>query len=63
MPQRIKELLDNPKVQPLDACRLVGLYGLRYENHSNSNFVGLMDHLRRKGVTEEQRNVRLKNKV
>ncbi|PIK61141.1 putative vacuolar protein sorting-associated protein 45 [Apostichopus japonicus] len=53
--KRIKELLSKDKLRPLDACRLVGLYGLRYENHSNSNFVGLMDSLRKRGVSEEDR--------
>lgn len=51
--KRIKELLNKDKIRNLDACRLVALYGLRYENHSNSNFVGLMDALRKRGVNSD----------
>ena len=55
--QRIKALLSNTKVQNTEACRLVALYGLRYERHSNNNFVGLMQALAHRGVSDRHRKV------
>ncbi|XP_072166746.1 vacuolar protein sorting-associated protein 45-like [Diadema setosum] len=53
--KKIQSLLSNDKVRDIDACRLVALYGLRYERHSNNNFVGLMEMLRRRGASEKNR--------
>ncbi|XP_041465659.1 vacuolar protein sorting-associated protein 45-like [Lytechinus variegatus] len=53
--KRIRTLLGSDKVRDLDACRLVALYGLRYERHTNNNFVGLMEMLRRRGVSDKHR--------
>lgn len=50
--QKIKKLLTNEKVTDLDAARLVMLYALRYERHSNNDIVGLEEMLRKKGVPE-----------
>ncbi|XP_078146402.1 vacuolar protein sorting-associated protein 45 [Centroberyx gerrardi] len=53
--QCVRRLLQNPRVSELDAVRLVMLYALRYERHSNSVLPALMDELSRKGVTERHR--------
>ncbi|XP_062570493.1 vacuolar protein sorting-associated protein 45-like [Saccostrea cucullata] len=55
--QRIKSLLSNDKLQPLDMLRLVMLYALRYESHSNNDISGLLDVLRKKGVSDKLRNL------
>lgn len=39
--------------------RLVMLYALRYESHSNNDISGLLDVLRKKGVSDKQRSVGL----
>lgn len=36
-----------------DATRLVMLYALRFENHANSDIYGLVELLRRKGVSSQ----------
>ncbi|XP_078062963.1 vacuolar protein sorting-associated protein 45 [Mustelus asterias] len=51
--QNVRKLLQDPKVTDLDAVRLVMLYALRYERHSNSNLVSLREALTRKGVSEK----------
>ncbi|XP_060676539.1 vacuolar protein sorting-associated protein 45 [Hemiscyllium ocellatum] len=51
--QNVRKLLQNPKVSDLDAVRLVMLYALRYEHHSNSNLASLMEALTRKGVPDK----------
>ncbi|XP_061162873.1 vacuolar protein sorting-associated protein 45-like [Saccostrea echinata] len=55
--QRIKSLLSSDKLQPLDMLRLVMLYALRYESHSNNDISGLLDVLRKKGVSDKLRNL------
>lgn len=57
--QKIKSLLSNEKLQPVDMLRLVMLYALRYESHSNNDISGLLDVLRKKGVSDKQRSVGL----
>lgn len=37
--------------------RLVMLYALRYENHSNNDVSGLLEALKRRGLAEEHRGV------
>ncbi|XP_066233468.1 vacuolar protein sorting-associated protein 45 isoform X2 [Saccopteryx leptura] len=53
--QNLKRLLQNPKVTEFDAARLVMLYALHYERHSNNSLPGLMMDLRNKGVCEKYR--------
>lgn len=55
--QKIKSLLSNEKLQPVDMLRLVMLYALRYESHSNNDISGLLDILRKKGVSDKQRSL------
>uniref|UniRef100_K1PGB5 Vacuolar protein sorting-associated protein 45 n=1 Tax=Magallana gigas TaxID=29159 RepID=K1PGB5_MAGGI len=55
--QKIKSLLSNEKLQPVDMLRLVMLYALRYESHSNNDISGLLDVLRKKGVSDKQRSL------
>ncbi|XP_048381658.1 vacuolar protein sorting-associated protein 45 [Stegostoma tigrinum] len=51
--QNVRKLLQDPKVTDLDAVRLVMLYALQYERHSNSNLASLMEALTRKGVSDK----------
>uniref|UniRef100_A0A8P4KMR9 Vacuolar protein sorting-associated protein 45 n=1 Tax=Dicentrarchus labrax TaxID=13489 RepID=A0A8P4KMR9_DICLA len=53
--QSVRRLLQNPRLSELDAVRLVMLYALRYERHSNSILPALMDELSRRGVSERHR--------
>lgn len=53
--QRVKALLHNDKVRQMDMLRLVMLYCLRYESHSNNDISGLVDTLRKKGVNDKHR--------
>ncbi|XP_022331631.1 vacuolar protein sorting-associated protein 45-like [Crassostrea virginica] len=55
--QKIKSLLSNEKIQQVDMLRLVMLYALRYESHSNNDISGLMDVLRKKGVSDKYRSL------
>ncbi|KAK3098847.1 hypothetical protein FSP39_023672 [Pinctada imbricata] len=55
--QRIKALLSNEKTQQLDMLRLVMLYSLRYESHSNNDIAGLLEVLRKKGVSDKLRHM------
>ncbi|XP_044737601.1 vacuolar protein sorting-associated protein 45 isoform X2 [Chrysoperla carnea] len=47
--QSIRKLINNSKVREIDAVRLVMLYALRYEKHSNNDIQGLVDLLKKKG--------------
>ncbi|XP_074650382.1 vacuolar protein sorting-associated protein 45-like [Tubulanus polymorphus] len=51
--QKIKSLVSDDKVRQIDMVRLVMLYVLRYEKHSNNDITGLLDLLRRRGVNEK----------
>ncbi|CAH1796939.1 unnamed protein product [Owenia fusiformis] len=53
--QKIKSVLANDKVSDLDKARLVMLYALRYERHSNNDVSGLLNALAKKGVNERYR--------
>ncbi|KAL3866037.1 hypothetical protein ACJMK2_043378 [Sinanodonta woodiana] len=53
--QKIKALLSNDKVTQLDMLRLVMLYALRYESHSNNDVSGLVETLKRKGISDKHR--------
>ncbi|CAK1541851.1 unnamed protein product [Leptosia nina] len=47
--QRVKALLGNEKVRIDDLVKLVALYALRYEKHSNNALASLVDTLRARG--------------
>ncbi|CAL8083525.1 unnamed protein product [Orchesella dallaii] len=51
--QRLKQIVANPKVRDIDALRLVLLYSLRYETHSNNDIMGLVTKLKGRGTSEE----------
>ena len=55
--QRIRELISSDKVRQVDKLRLVMLYAVRYESHSNNDVSGLVEALKRKGLAEEFRSV------
>ncbi|CAH0546048.1 unnamed protein product [Brassicogethes aeneus] len=50
--QSIKKLLNNDKVRNFDAVKLVMLYSLRYQNHSNNDIAGLINVLKKRHVSE-----------
>lgn len=49
--QRVRALVQ--KVSNNDAVRLVMLYALKYQDHSNSDITGLVDALKKKGVPHQ----------
>ncbi|CAG9534127.1 unnamed protein product [Cercopithifilaria johnstoni] len=49
----VRRLLQHEQTTDLDATRLVMLYALRFENHANSDIHGLVQLLRRKGVSNQ----------
>lgn len=53
--QRIKALIASEKIQHVDMLRMVMLYALRYESHSNNDVSGLVDALRKRGVSDRLR--------
>ncbi|XP_076464978.1 vacuolar protein sorting-associated protein 45-like [Babylonia areolata] len=53
--QRIRALVASDKVRQVDMLRLVMLYAIRYESHSNNDLSGLVEALKRRGVAEEFR--------
>ncbi len=55
--QKIRSLISSDKTREIDALRLVMLYALRYEKHSNNDLSGLIDALARRGVNEKYRKV------
>ncbi|KAJ9600038.1 hypothetical protein L9F63_009655 [Diploptera punctata] len=50
--QRIRKVIGNSKVRDVDAARLVMLYALHYEKHTNNDIVGLVEALKHRGVPE-----------
>nr|CAH7720407.1 unnamed protein product [Callosobruchus chinensis] len=50
--QSIKKLINNDKVRDIDAAKLVMLYALRYQNHSNNDVKSLISLLKKRGVTD-----------
>ncbi|KAL5004132.1 hypothetical protein ScPMuIL_017588 [Solemya velum] len=55
--QKIRSLIGNEKVQHTDVLRLVMLYALRYESHSNNDVSGLVEALRKRGVSDKHRSM------
>ncbi|XP_073989668.1 vacuolar protein sorting 45 isoform X2 [Rhodnius prolixus] len=49
---RLKSLIHNSKIMNEDACRLVMIYALRYNKHSNCDISSLIDALKKRGVPE-----------
>jgi vacuolar protein sorting-associated protein 45 len=52
--QSVKQLVANSSVRDEDALRLVMLYALKYEKHSNNALVNLMDALKKRGIDEQK---------
>ncbi|CAH1989561.1 unnamed protein product [Acanthoscelides obtectus] len=50
--QSVKKLINNDKVREIDAAKLVMLYALRYQNHSNNDVKSLMSILKKRGVSD-----------
>ncbi|KAE8745228.1 hypothetical protein FOCC_FOCC008019 [Frankliniella occidentalis] len=50
--EHVRRLIANEKVRHEDAAKLVMLYALRYENHSNNDTSGLIELLKKKGVSD-----------
>ena len=48
-------------MRDIDAARLVMLYALHYEKHTNNDIVGLVDALRHRGVPENLTKVSFTN--
>lgn len=53
--QKIRSLIASEKTREVDMIRLVMLYALRYEKHSNNDINGLIHALERRGVSEKMR--------
>ncbi|KAF6018868.1 VPS45 [Bugula neritina] len=53
--QEIRALLNHDKVRMVDKLRLVMLYALKYETHTNNDVHGLIDTLTKKGLPEKDR--------
>jgi vacuolar protein sorting-associated protein 45 len=51
--QSLKNLIRNPKIREIDLLRLVLLYALKFESHSNNDIVGLVSKLKERGLSEE----------
>nr|CAG4646143.1 EOG090X03QA [Macrothrix elegans] len=51
--QKIRRLLSSDQVKDLDAARLVFLYAIRYNKHSNNDVTGLVESLRRRGTPDK----------
>lgn len=51
--QKIRRLLSSDKIRDLDAARLVLLYAIRYNKHSNNDVAGLTESLRRRGTPDK----------
>lgn len=56
--QHIKKLIANEKVRHEDAAKLVMLYALHYENNSNNDTSGLIEILKKRGVSDRLVKVR-----
>lgn len=55
--QMVRRMLQNPRVSELDAARLVMLYALRYERHTNSILPALKGELERRGTSEHLKQI------
>ncbi|XP_051168256.1 vacuolar protein sorting-associated protein 45 [Leptopilina boulardi] len=51
--QKIKKLINDTRVRDKDATRLVMLYALHYEKHTNNDITGLLEMLKKRGVSEK----------
>ena len=54
MKQKVRQLLENEKVRDLDKLRLVMLYSLRFEKHSNQEIGELKRLLKQNHIPEEE---------
>jgi len=48
----VRSLLSSSKLRDVDAVRLVMLYALRYEKHSNNDISGLIGVLQRRNLPD-----------
>ncbi|CAB3375296.1 Hypothetical predicted protein [Cloeon dipterum] len=53
----VKQLIANSSIRDEDALRLVMLYALKYEKHSNNALVNLMEALKKRGIEEQRSKV------
>lgn len=51
-PQRIRQLVTDPRVREVDAAILVMLYALRHEGHPNTDLKGLVSALNKRNVSD-----------
>jgi len=49
----VRSLLSNSKLRDVDAVRLVMLYALRYEKHTNNDISGLIGVLQRRNLPDK----------
>ncbi|KAK9508118.1 hypothetical protein O3M35_007851 [Rhynocoris fuscipes] len=50
--QRLKQLISSDRIRNEEACRLVMIYALRYNKHSNCDITSLVDALKKRNVPE-----------
>ncbi len=51
-------MISSDKVRDLDALRLVMIYALRFEKQSNNDISGLIEILKKRGISDKQIRVR-----
>lgn len=52
--QNVRKLISNSSVRDIDAVKLVLLYALKYQNHSNNDIMGLKSQLKKRGVPDSK---------
>lgn len=52
--RRIRSLIGSSKVRDIDCLRLVMLYALHYEKHSSNDLVGLIELLKKRGISDSR---------
>nr|CAG4634697.1 EOG090X03QA [Alona affinis] len=50
--QKLRRLLSSDQIRDFDCARLVLLYAIRYNKHSNNDLIGLVESLRRRGTPD-----------
>lgn len=51
--QAIRKMLNNSKIRNIDAARLVMLYAIRYQSHTNNDINGLLEVLKKRSVPDD----------
>ncbi|ERL86007.1 hypothetical protein D910_03421 [Dendroctonus ponderosae] len=49
----VKKVIQDDKIRHTDAAKLVMLYALRYQNHTNNETFGLIELLKKRGVSDK----------